>query len=109
MAALAAVLLTVTAGCSAVIVNRQPDNHKAMEQLIERQPGVHTADVTVERSVNGITVAEVAALGVTPDGDKRWLITCDEHDEHAYTRTKKTALKASGLDFCVQCRERVTV
>lgn len=54
-AALAGAVLTAASGCSEMLVNRQPDNHKAMEQLIERQPGVHTADVKVNRSVNGIT------------------------------------------------------
>ena len=54
-----------------------------------------------------ITVANVAALGVTPDGDRRWLITCDEHDTSAYTRTKRTAMQVTGLDFCAGCREMV--
>jgi hypothetical protein len=54
-AALAAALLVGGTGCSAIIVNRQPDNHRAMEQLIERQHGVHRADVQVERSVSGLT------------------------------------------------------
>lgn len=55
-----------------------------------------------------ITVANVAALGIIPDdNDKRWLITCDEHDTYAYTRTKKAAMRVSGIDFCYACHESV--
>ncbi|WIE81307.1 hypothetical protein [Curtobacterium sp. MCSS17_016] len=54
-----------------------------------------------------ITVANVEALGVAVDDDRRWIVTCDEHDTHAYAKTKKVAMQASGLDFCPQCREMV--
>ena len=55
-----------------------------------------------------ITVANVEALGVAVDDeDSRWIVTCDEHDTHTYTRTKQTAMKASGLGFCASCREMV--
>ncbi|WIB65894.1 hypothetical protein [Curtobacterium sp. MCBD17_040] len=52
-----------------------------------------------------VTVASVASLGVEPTGGKRWLVSCDEHDTYAYTRTKQRALTTSTVEFCQQCRD----
>lgn len=45
------------AGCSALVIDRQPDNHRDMERLIEAQNAVHATDVRVERSVDGLVTS----------------------------------------------------
>ena len=73
------------------------------EKVIRDYTNVYRA--TRKNRVTGtmVTVATAEALGLDTAGGK-WVVVCEDHSVTACRPTRNTAIAASPMDFCDECR-----